>query len=588
MSSVGKRGATLPDRVHKPARSKTGCLICVRRKVRCNEERPRCSHCERLNLQCTWRAGVAASVSQDQPDATSTTQHHEQARRPSASGSASAGGYDGLIGDFDFNNSIWHDTSMLDWSFPDAALDLPSASGTHDTGPVDMAGTPRQTDASHGLHNSLGTPLQAAGTFSPASSTETGGHALVEHFLASVVPPILSSVEVGPRWTSTKMLLASLAGSSPMVRLAMMAFSALECDVPQDSNHSEHRKLYDKAAQQYATHAGDVSRNPAVATSHLAHGLATAFFLAYSDLVTNRVRDAQGVLKEAARMLGQHRDQPLSTVERRLVAWIRLVDGRASSAGADGSFLAETDKTIDSPSTAEKPSFDEPSSDPSPGGSTVEDVLFDVLYAPGLAFYQRVQSIMARVSNIDPWHRARGTVLDETEVMAVAANITKDLRTLEAQRPALMDHAVSGALTERHISVDIATAITRSYRVYWANYQAGHIHLHRVAYKHLPPTVEVLDARATIKRTARLLEQTGEQLPVNFIWPLLMACCEEEDLAERAWMIQSIRNMQSQASNAKPIADVLEEVHRRQDATKQRADVRQTSLDLFNMSFAVV
>ncbi|KAK1091035.1 hypothetical protein LTR48_007124, partial [Friedmanniomyces endolithicus] len=316
-----------------------------------------------------------------------------------------------------------------------------------------------------------------------------------------------------------------------------MAFSALEYDVPGDSNHSEHRKLYDKAARQYAAHAGDASRISAVPTGHLAHGLATAFFLAYSDLVTNRVRDAQGVLKEAARMLGQHRDQPLSTVERRLVAWIRLVDGRASSAGADGSFLAETDKTIHSPSIAEKPSFDEPSSDPSPGGSIVEDVLFDVLYAPGLAFYQRVQSIMARVSNIDPWHRARGTVSDETEVMAVAANITKDLRTLEAQRPTLMDHAVTGALTERHIAVDIATAITRSYRVYWANYQAGHIHLHRVAYKHLPPTIEVIDARATIKRTARLLEQTGEQLPVNFIWPLLMASCEEEDLAERAWMI---------------------------------------------------
>ncbi len=543
MSSVGRRATIENDRVHKPARSKTGCLICVRRKVRCNEERPRCSHCERLNLQCTWRAGVAASVPQDQPDATSTTQHLEQTRRPSASASASAGGYDDLLGGFDFNNSIWHDTSMLDpgvldWSFADAALDLPSAPGTRDTGPVDGAGIPRQTDAYHGLHNSLGTPRQAASTFSPASSTGTGGHALVEHFLASVVPPILSSVEVGPRWTSTKMLLASLAGSSPMVRLAMMAFSALEYDVPGDSNHSEHRKLYDKAARQYAAHAGDASRISAVPTGHLAHGLATAFFLAYSDLVTNRVRDAQGVLKEAARMLGQHRDQPLSTVERRLVAWIRLVDGRASSAGADGSFLAETDKTIHLPSIAEKPSFDGPSSDPRPGGSIVEDVLFDVLYAPGLAFYQRVQSIMARVSNIDPWHRARGTVSDETEVMAVAANITKDLRTLEAQRPTLMDHAVTGALTKRHIAVDIATAITRSYRVYWANYQAGHIHLHRVAYKHLPPTIEVIDARATIKRTARLLEQTGEQLPVNFIWPLLMASCEEEDLAERAWMLQ--------------------------------------------------
>ncbi|KAK3112942.1 hypothetical protein LTR53_010253 [Teratosphaeriaceae sp. CCFEE 6253] len=195
---------------------------------------------------------------------------------------------------------------------------------------------------------------------------------------------------------------------------------------------------------------------------------------------------------------------------------------------------------------------------------------------------------MARISNIDPWHRARGTVADETEVMALAASITKDLRGLEAQRPALMDHAVAGALTERHIAQEIATAITRSYRVYWANYHAGHIHLHRVAYKHLPPTSEVLDARSTIKRIAHLLEQSGEQLPVNFIWPLLMACCEEDDVADRVWIIQSIRNMQSQASNAKPIADVLEEVHRRQDATKQRADVRQVSMDLFSMSFAVV
>lgn len=26
-----------------------------RRKVRCNEHKPRCSHCERLNLECLWR-----------------------------------------------------------------------------------------------------------------------------------------------------------------------------------------------------------------------------------------------------------------------------------------------------------------------------------------------------------------------------------------------------------------------------------------------------------------------------------------------------------------------------------------------------
>ncbi|THZ10837.1 hypothetical protein D6C95_00266 [Aureobasidium pullulans] len=43
------------------------------RKVRCNEQRPRCSHCERLNLQCAWKsnAALAVALSQHAVDATS-------------------------------------------------------------------------------------------------------------------------------------------------------------------------------------------------------------------------------------------------------------------------------------------------------------------------------------------------------------------------------------------------------------------------------------------------------------------------------------------------------------------------------------
>jgi hypothetical protein len=59
--------------VPRPARSRNGCSSCRlsmsgctpplrkwrliharRRKVKCNEQKPRCSHCERLNLDCTW------------------------------------------------------------------------------------------------------------------------------------------------------------------------------------------------------------------------------------------------------------------------------------------------------------------------------------------------------------------------------------------------------------------------------------------------------------------------------------------------------------------------------------------------------
>ena len=67
----------------------------------------------------------------------------------------------------------------------------------------------------------------------------------------------------------------------------------------------------------------------------------------------------------------------------------------------------------------------------------VEDMLFQVLYQPGIIFFQKVQSFMARISKIDPWHRSRGTVEDETEVMNIGSEIAADLRTLYEQRPPL-------------------------------------------------------------------------------------------------------------------------------------------------------
>lgn len=37
-------------------RRKTGCMTCRRRKVRCDETKPVCSHCTRLRLQCVYKS----------------------------------------------------------------------------------------------------------------------------------------------------------------------------------------------------------------------------------------------------------------------------------------------------------------------------------------------------------------------------------------------------------------------------------------------------------------------------------------------------------------------------------------------------
>jgi hypothetical protein len=51
---------------NKPARrghfkSRLGCLNCKRRRVKCNEQRPTCSPCQRLGLECDYATTPAAA-----------------------------------------------------------------------------------------------------------------------------------------------------------------------------------------------------------------------------------------------------------------------------------------------------------------------------------------------------------------------------------------------------------------------------------------------------------------------------------------------------------------------------------------------
>ena len=117
------------------------------------------------------------------------------------------------------------------------------------------------------------------------------------------------------------------------------------------------------------------------------------------------------------------------------------------------------------------------------GLENAETILEDVLTRPASSFFQKVQSFMGRISRIDPWHRSRGTVDDETEVMIIAQKISKDIKALWDQRPALMDHAIACKLVPPLLSPSLANTLSRALMVCYANYHASFVHLHRVAYK---------------------------------------------------------------------------------------------------------
>jgi hypothetical protein len=56
----------------------------------------------------------------------------------------------------------------------------------------------------------------------------------------------------------------------------------------------------------------------------------------------------------------------------------------------------------------------------------------------------------------------------------------------------------------------------------------------------------------------------------------------------REWIMVQINHMEQVATNAKITAQVLAEVQKRQDLTKQRVDIRTVMHDIFNSCFAIV
>ncbi|KAI5868527.1 fungal-specific transcription factor domain-containing protein [Durotheca rogersii] len=591
-----------PSPIKRPARSKNGCMTCRRRKVRCNEIRPICGHCSRLNLECRWRPSnpglLTNGTGSNSPSAAS------RGKRPDSGGSSRVLPTPALPTASSTQESfddVFNYASFM-WDGPD--LWKPPSWGNQDLSVVDQA-----------IPNSMMTPSFSAKLSPPVGSTfevplassnsdgypglednlippniPSGDRALLDYFVQSVVPPIIAQVETQTKWASMRQTLMSMSRSSSMLRHAILTFSSLilsrQGEAPADTARKHYAQTVAELARQ--SEAGQNLQSKEETASRAAV-LATLFFLSYTDLLEGRNELTHANLKKAFDVYQSSDKTHFRAVELRLLSWIRLIDGRAVSAGGQGLFLSEIDEKLLAYSSPGSFDGGELGADEQTE-TDIEEVLFDILYQPGIVFFQKVQSFMGRISHQDPWHRRRGTVEDETEVMSIAAEISKDLRQLYEARPPLMDYAAAGLLVAPHVSSNLALTITRAFRTFLSNYHASKIHLHRVAYKSLPLTNETIESIDTIRNLAKMLVDGDAQdmLPVNMLWPLLMWGSEEKSAEERAWIKTQIIRMEKVATNARITSQVLEEVQKRQDTLSARQDIRDVMEHVFNSCWAIV
>lgn len=251
------------------------------------------------------------------------------------------------------------------------------------------------------------------------------------------------------------------------------------------------------------------------------------------------------------------------------------------------------------------------SSDEYKGADTLEDpfrspsyLVYEAIVGPAFRFFVQAQQVVRRIVCIDLHHRSRGTLNDEFEVLQIAHKVGADLETLWQRRPPVIDVYGNPEALSDTLCATVALEVCRTFRQYIANFLANFIYLHRVAFAIYPRTDRVNGAVDQIIQLATA-ESAGSgpgQLPVSFLWPLFVAGLEGSH-DQRQWIVQQMQHMAAAHAHAQdseaptsvarhPAADkvllLLEEMTRRQDASRTWADSRCVRMELFPDFFVMI
>jgi hypothetical protein len=123
----------------------------------------------------------------------------------------------------------------------------------------------------------------------PAPNGGVDEESLLNTFLQMLMPPILTPVEVGPKWASTRAFFRAMATESLVVKSAIMTFAAMQMQrsgLGGDATKADWRPLYDSAARHLSS-ALEKKRKEEETSGvkfPLKYILASFFLLTYTDV----------------------------------------------------------------------------------------------------------------------------------------------------------------------------------------------------------------------------------------------------------------------------------------------------------------
>ncbi|KAB8257920.1 hypothetical protein BDV32DRAFT_140042 [Aspergillus pseudonomiae] len=551
-------------------RRRTGCLTCRARKVRCDEVKPTCANCTRLRLQCIYKTivpGIAPRRSTQRVPQLPQQAFTIDPAPTHVPDRLDVNYFDTVLQPRELrprraSHMLPHQIS--DHTLPSTSVavpDFPNFDMLSFIGEITSDFEQKHLDLTNGVSaftltsealspTTLGNPTwtvdTSVGTLPSPSDSQSDG--------VQNIPSGDRTIWPETRETYEEQLLSHFAEIDP----PPTPFGSISLEWNYASSE----------IQSCITESMD--------DSLLKKALTAVFLLMLSEVVSlPELGDSSTSFLHSAYLLLQrfhHQTKSWTGFGHLIVSWISLLDVRALIAGRDGDPLVELGM-LDQVDTAETDQRLEDELLSKPGY-----LIHKAIVGPAYSFLFKAQQVIRRIVCLDMHHRRRGTVSDEFEVLQIAHQIGADLEALWNKRPRVLDIYDKPEELYDTLQPAVADEVCRTFRQYMANFLAIFIYLHRVAFVIYPRT----------DRVHRAVDQIIQLATVE----------SGSSLEQRGWIIQEMQRMADLPSDHRPVAQrhpnakkillLLEEMTKRQDASRTWADSRLVRRELFVDPFVLI
>ncbi|KAF5593443.1 transcriptional regulatory moc3 [Fusarium pseudoanthophilum] len=553
-------------------RVRSGCLTCRARKVKCDEAKPVCNNCTRLQRQCTYKPRrvyrPTASADNSPPGQPSSLHLHFEGISP------------GL--DLHDTNQIHSSPTLTDDYENQGSSKVLSTERTNQT-PFLYEGR-TNVDVTACLQKALqcrstvpivddnyerdDSPLNLISRDIELTTTldiltlRTQSPYMTEVFLNKVECPGITPFDP-LNWKLAKQHIVHMGKSCLAISSGITAIATLCSGHVFALSTSESLSRYHAAKRNVEEFLGDDEKGFGLVL--VAVFLLSMFELIHSGDITPYLREPSRIFVQRLQAWVQTQT-PYSELSTRIVTWLKILYSASFRGGAMG-LLSESVFGLLPNFTGPIPNLQPPVDQE----AEVSNHLYEVLSAPIFDFYCQLQTLSGEIAKLSLYHRSRTKRKDQQEVVERMTTLKTRLRALWEGRCATQRQSPEQLRSQ--MVPRIADMISNLISICEAAYHAEFIDIGRQLgdpVSQSPDSIEALDRIREIVERDCSSDDEGRSRTINpgYLRPLFLCAIESTDKEETAWAIENLAKIQNRVYRAEffsAFAKALSEAQTRND-----------------------